>query len=179
MWIHTSNKSSHWTPNHFVPLVTLQDEGTNPINIDSFVDFPPLSPSPSNKMSVDISFLSTACDNDKRSSPSSDMFNDEAFSVLEIPTAMYTSSPKSLVSEHLSSDLSDDTVVTSLKQDSDNDVVNVTNLSNKVDHPFQKPSQNGLNGKFMSVDKVFQSAQRQNRLDSTFHLALKETFFFV
>jgi hypothetical protein len=37
-----------------------------------------------------------------------------------------------LVSEHLSSDLSDDTVVTSLKQDSDNDVVNVTNLSNKV-----------------------------------------------
>jgi hypothetical protein len=37
----------------------------------------------------------------------------------------------------------------------------VTNLSNKVDHPFQKPSQNGLNGKFMSVDKVFQSAQRQ------------------
>jgi hypothetical protein len=40
-------------------------------------------------------------------------------------------------------------------------VVNVTNLSNKVDHPFQKPSQNGLNGKFMSVDKVFQSAQRQ------------------
>jgi hypothetical protein len=35
-----------------------------------------------------------------------------AFSVLEIPTAMYTSSPKSLVSEHLSSDLSDDTVVT-------------------------------------------------------------------
>ena len=118
MWTHTSNKSSHWTPNHFV----LQDEGSNPINIDSFVDFPPLSPSPSNKMSVDISFLSTACDNDKRSSPSSDMSDNEAFSVLEIPTAMYTSSPKSLVSEHPSSDLSDDTVVTSLKQDSDNDV---------------------------------------------------------
>ena len=48
-------------------------------------------------MPVDISFLSTACDNDKRSSPSSDMSDDEDFSVLEIPTAMYTSSPKSLV----------------------------------------------------------------------------------
>lgn len=178
MWTHTSNKSSHWTPNHFVPLVTLQDEGSNPINIDSFVDFPPLSPSPFNKMSVDISFLSTACDNDKRSSPSSDMSDDEAFSVLEIPTAMYTSSPKSLVSEHLSSDLSDDTVVTSLKQDSDNDVVNVTNLSNKVDHPFQKPSQNGLNGKFMSVDKVFQSAQTQKPIGQYIPPGIKENVFF-
>jgi hypothetical protein len=84
-----------------VQLVTLQNEGTNPINIDNFVYFPPLSPLPSNKMPVDISFLSTACDNDKRSTPSSDMSDDEAFSVLEIPTAMYTSSPKSLVSEHL------------------------------------------------------------------------------
>ena len=179
MWTHTSNKSSHWTPNHFVPLITLQDEGSNPINIDSFVDFPPLSPSPSNKMSVDISFLSTACDNDKRSSPSSDMSDNEAFSVLEIPTAMYTSSPKSLVSEHLSSDLSDDTVVTSLKQDSDNDVVNVTNLSNKVDHPFQKPSQNGLNGKFMSVDKVFQSAQRQKPIGQYIPSGIKENVFFL
>jgi hypothetical protein len=48
MWAHTSNESSHWTPNHFLPLVTLQSGCTNPINIDSFVDFPPLSPLPSN-----------------------------------------------------------------------------------------------------------------------------------
>jgi len=178
MWTHTSNKSSHWTPNHFVPLVPLQDEGTNPINIDSFLDFPPLSPSPSNKMSVDISLLSTACDNDKRSSPSSDMSDDEAFSVLEIPTAMCTSSPKSLVSEHRSSDLSDDdNVVTSLKQYSDNDVVNVTNLSNKVEHPFQNPSQNGLNGKFMCVDKVFQSAQTQNPIGQYIPPGIKENVF--
>ena len=107
------------------------------------------------------------------------MSDNEAFSVLEIPTAMYTSSPKSLVSEHLSSDLSDDTVVTSLKQDSDNDVVNVTNLSNKVDHPFQKPSQNGLNGKFMSVDKVFQSAQRQKPIGQYIPSGIKENVIFV
>ena len=67
-------------------------------------------------------------------------------------------------------------VVTSLKQDSDNDVVNVSSLSNKVDHPFQNPSQNGLNGKLMSVDKVFQSGQKP--IGQYIPPGIKENVFF-
>jgi hypothetical protein len=51
-------------------------------------------------------------------------------------------------------------------------------LSNKVDHPFQKQSQNELNGIVMPVDKVFQSAQTQKPIGQYIPPGIKENVFF-
>jgi hypothetical protein len=47
-----------------------------------------------------------------------------------------------------------------------------------VDHPFQKQSQNELNGIVMPVDKVFQSAQTQKPIGQYIPPGIKENIFF-
>ena len=131
-------------------------------------------------MPIDISWLSTPCASDKPSSPSTDMSDDElkqSFSVLDIPIVISTSSPKSVVSKHLSSYLSDDTVVISLKHNSDNDVMKVTNVSNKVEHPFQNSSQYGVNWSFLCVNKAFRIVQTQTPIGPYIPLSIKENVF--
>lgn len=103
------------------------------IDIDDEEKFPPLSPKA--KVSVEV--------NSDADSTVPDIQADDTTAEMSSPKA-----PIITVDLPKESDQTDDICESSN--------LDITNMSDNVQHPYQNPTENSLNGSFVSVDKLFQ-----------------------
>lgn len=138
MWSHEKNRASdncNWTPNHFLPLICKEQVSSSVtfIDIDDEEEFPPLSPKANVYVEVNSDTDSTVPD------------------IQVADTTAEMSSPKPT---NITADLPKESGQTDDICESSN--LDITNLSDNVQHPYQNPTENSLSGSFFSVDKLFQ-----------------------
>jgi len=161
MWSHEKNGASdncNWIPNHFVPLICKEQVFSNVtfIDIDDEEEFPPLSPKANVSVEVNSDTDSTVPD------------------IQVDDTTSEMSSPKST---NITADLPNESGQTDDIFESSN--LDITNLSDNVQHPYQNPTENSLSGTFLSVDKLFNIALNQAPCGLAIPRGIKENVYFV
>jgi len=203
MWTNcqtSTSQSCNWIPNHFVPLVPSKQVSTEPpILIHDHNEFPPLSPSSSepsdklidNKCDIGTDIISEHAADEadiklKHTDDGADIQFDHADDVADnqleqtdddsnLPASNNIPEPKN--SEINNTSVAENNVdITSQSINSDLDI---TDLSNDVHQPYKNPSENGLNGTFMSVEKLFHIARTQAPKGSAIPQGIKENVYFV
>ena len=121
------------------------------IDIDDEEEFPPLSPKANVSVEVNSDTDSTVPD------------------IQVDDTTSEMSSPKST---NITADLPNESGQTDDIFESSN--LDITNLSDNVQHPYQNPTENSLSGTFLSVDKLFIIALNQAPCGSAIPRGIKE-----